>query len=743
MKVVEVRTEQGLRHLQSMWDMLLNQASTNNVFLTWEWAVAWWTSYGDRGTLRLLAAFDEGGVLRGLAPLRVGMSRRFGQSMPVLSFISDGSNDSDYLDLILARGHEDRVLLAFQDYWLDHMRRGAVLSLNEIPSTSSNIPLLRRVAQAQGLVWTESAVPCSTVQLPSTWEQYLAGRRPRFRTKVRSLLRDLEDRPLVRFGCCETHDQVKQMLPILFDLHTRRWATENKPGVFAGSQKRAFYFDLASRALDRGWLRLNWVEWAGKILACQFGLVYSSSYYLLQEGYEPAAEHWNLGIGLRAWTIRESIKEGLCQYDFLGGPMRRHRSDWGAEPKTSLNVALAEPTWKSRLFCLGPGWEKTVRESLRTFVPERILAFLKPREIPNNFAPEGVTVQTSWHVEAIKRAASRFYVQSRLPALTRPLRDQYHFSADAYHHFSWTKRTRRVSRILYYHRVNDHADPFLPAISTTLFDRQMQFLARHHKVVSLPDLLDRLDDTSPEPLLAITLDDGYRDNFENAYPVLQRYGLPATIFLSTGSLDSGEPLWFEELAYALKVTSRAFLDVEIDLPRRFWMRTVNERLAANARIFSLLRGLPESGRQLWLARIRRELGVVDTALMRNRMLTWNHVRQMTGQGILFGGHTVTHPFLSKLTESEVAWEISECKRRIEVETQKPVTYFAYPNGREEDFTQRNKDLLSTFGYHAAVTTIWGVNSESTDRMELRRGGPWEQDADVFASKLDWYQLRNA
>jgi peptidoglycan/xylan/chitin deacetylase (PgdA/CDA1 family) len=122
------------------------------------------------------------------------------------------------------------------------------------------------------------------------------------------------------------------------------------------------------------------------------------------------------------------------------------------------------------------------------------------------------------------------------------------------------------------------------------------------------------------------------------------------------------------------------------------------------------------------------------------MLTWDQVRQMQKHGIDFGGHTVTHPFLSQMSGERVAWEASECKRRIEEETQHFVGHFAYPNGRERDFGTWNKEVVQKAGYHAAVTTIWGPNDSSTDPMELRRGGPWETTPAGFAYKLDWYQL---
>ena len=124
------------------------------------------------------------------------------------------------------------------------------------------------------------------------------------------------------------------------------------------------------------------------------------------------------------------------------------------------------------------------------------------------------------------------------------------------------------------------------------------------------------------------------------------------------------------------------------------------------------------------------------------MLTWDQVRRMKAHGIDFGGHSVTHPFISRLTREQVAWEVTECKHRIEEELQAPVEHFAYPSGREEDFGKWNEQTIRSAGYRAAVTTIWGMNYPSTDRMALRRGGPWEETPAQFAYKLDWYQLVN-
>lgn len=269
----------------------------------------------------------------------------------------------------------------------------------------------------------------------------------------------------------------------------------------------------------------------------------------------------------------------------------------------------------------------------------------------------------------------------------------------------------------------------------------MRFVRKHYTVVSLGDLVDRMAEGSAEPVLAITFDDGYEDNYQCAFPILRRYELPATIFLTTGSVDSRGPLWFEQIALAFKETQSESADLDIDPGQRFLMRTTAERLQCVDRAFGIFRRLPDSERRQLVARTLQQLGASKGG-RDGKMLTWDQVRLMKQHRVDFGGHTVTHPFLSRMPGDRAAWEVGECKRRIEEELQAPVHHFAYPNGREEDFGAWNKDVIRRAGYQAAVTTIWGVNYQSTDPMELRRGGPWETSAAAFAYKLDWYQLVN-
>jgi len=311
MKIGEIRQEAGLDELRPAWDTLLRDSASNTIFLSWEWLTAWWRHYGKPGELRLLTASDENGVLRGIAPLRLQTLRKYGQTYSTLAFVGDGSMDSDYLDFIAASGYEEPVLEAFHRHWMAQPELDGILSINEIPAASPNLPFLHRMAAREGLIWREKNVPCSTVGLPESWEAYLGMLKPRFRTKVRSVLRNLESRPEARFGFCENAEDLERLLPALFDLHTMRWQRDGKPGVFGYPGKRGFYGTLSALLLDRNWLRFSWLEWNGRILACQYGFTYGDKYLQLQEGYEPAAEHWNVGVGLRAWSIREFLKQGV------------------------------------------------------------------------------------------------------------------------------------------------------------------------------------------------------------------------------------------------------------------------------------------------------------------------------------------------------------------------------------------------------------------------------------------------
>jgi peptidoglycan/xylan/chitin deacetylase (PgdA/CDA1 family) len=296
--------------------------------------------------------------------------------------------------------------------------------------------------------------------------------------------------------------------------------------------------------------------------------------------------------------------------------------------------------------------------------------------------------------------------------------------------------------VLAFHRVNDDDDPFMPSLPTTLFAARMEHIARHYTVLTVEDLVERLRQGQvPRQALALTFDDGYRDNLTHAAPILARYGLPATIFLTTGCIGTREILWFDRLALALKTTRQTHLRPAggAELP----LASTAERLRALEAALGHLKGLPDAERRQTLDQLLRELGGGPIDSPKRLMLSWDEVGVLRGLGFSVGAHSVSHPILSRLSPEVARREINDSKAAIERALGTRPRAFAYPNGGAEDVNELTVRLVKEAGFTCAVTTRRGLNTSSTPLLELRRGGPWERHLPTYALKLARYQQTGA
>jgi peptidoglycan/xylan/chitin deacetylase (PgdA/CDA1 family) len=293
--------------------------------------------------------------------------------------------------------------------------------------------------------------------------------------------------------------------------------------------------------------------------------------------------------------------------------------------------------------------------------------------------------------------------------------------------------------ILTFHRVNDENDPFLPAIPTAVFAARMAYIARHYRVLTVEDLVERVrQGTVPRNALALTFDDGYRDNLSHAAPILAQHGLPATIFLATGYIGTPDVPWFDHVALAFKLSRRS----EVTLPgcQSQRLETEGDRLAGLDRAISWLKTLPDEKRRRAVERLVADLNPRGPDRPKRFMLTWEEVDALRGLGFSVGAHTVTHPILSRVTPEQAREEIQGSKDTIERALGVTVRAFAYPNGGPEDYSPTTVRLVQECGFRCAVSTRRGLNGPATPPFELRRGGPWETHLPTFALKLAYYQL---
>jgi peptidoglycan/xylan/chitin deacetylase (PgdA/CDA1 family) len=299
-------------------------------------------------------------------------------------------------------------------------------------------------------------------------------------------------------------------------------------------------------------------------------------------------------------------------------------------------------------------------------------------------------------------------------------------------------RSRPAFQVLTYHRVNDDADPFFPALPTRVFEQHMAYVSRAYRVLTVEDLVERMGRGDlPRHAIAITFDDGYRDTLTHAAPILARLGLPATVFLATGFIGTGEIPWVDRVALALKRTEMR--SMVSPWGEAVGLAEAADRVRALELTLRYLKQLPDESRREVVEILLERLAVPDEAGA-GSMLSWEDVRALRKIGFSIGAHTVEHPILSRIDGARAWAEIVGSRDSIAAECGDVPRAFAYPNGRTEDYTAAVVDLVRRAGFTCAVTTRFGVNGPGTNPWELRRGGPWERDLPTFATKLAWYRI---
>ncbi len=280
--------------------------------------------------------------------------------------------------------------------------------------------------------------------------------------------------------------------------------------------------------------------------------------------------------------------------------------------------------------------------------------------------------------------------------------------------------------ILNYHRVLPQDDPFaVDAISVRDFQKQVKMICKNFRMMSLTEAVKSLREGKMDRYsVCLTFDDGYRDNYDHAFPVLAHYDVPATIFLTTDFINEPKLLWHDHVLLAFKNSSRTqFNYKELDLNALSLESTVERRTVA-FRVLEKLKAFSPSERDALIDSIKDHLAVKESTKER-LMLRWSEIAEMAASGISFGAHTQTHPILSTLNDAEVHDEILGSKQAIEHHLGSKVTSFAYPNGRSGDYDHRAIKILKSTGFECAVTTTPTLNRPGSPLFELGRQAPWE------------------
>jgi CelD/BcsL family acetyltransferase involved in cellulose biosynthesis len=372
MQVVRYSSLDQLAPWAADWDRLSREVP----FRGWAWMTSWWLNYGVRGSgtpkeLFVLGVFDGDGRLAGLAPWYVQKSSSQGR---VVRFLGSGEVCSDYLSLLCEPAREEPVAEALAE-WLtqatsgSHADRWDLLSWTGVDAGDRPIRLLAdRLREHRHAVHCRPGPNCWRIELPASWDDYLATLSKDHRKQLRRTERDYLAGGRAALRTVERKSDLEKAIEILVDLHERRRSELNESGRFRCERFAAFHREVMPRLLEAGRLHLHWVELDDAPAAAEYQLVGGGVVYAYQAGIEPDLRQHSPGRLAHMLTIRRAIESGLHGFDFLRGD-EPYKAHWRAHARGSVEIRVVPAHFSARLrhgvWLAGSGVKRWLKDGLR------------------------------------------------------------------------------------------------------------------------------------------------------------------------------------------------------------------------------------------------------------------------------------------------------------------------------------------------------------------------------------------
>jgi peptidoglycan/xylan/chitin deacetylase (PgdA/CDA1 family) len=287
--------------------------------------------------------------------------------------------------------------------------------------------------------------------------------------------------------------------------------------------------------------------------------------------------------------------------------------------------------------------------------------------------------------------------------------------------------------ILTFHRISERGAPCMLddcVVNATRdeFDRQMATVQRYFEPVGIDDLVRYAEGgTLPRNAILITFDDGYRDNYELALPVLQRRGMKAVFFVATSYISERRLFWWDRVNYLVKSSKRSSLELAYPVPLRL---DTSDAQARRAAITSLLR-VVKSARSLDLPKLLDELQRatgsdwstdLERQLADEHLMSWHQVRALRAAGMEVQSHTRTHRVLQTLEDAQILDELRGSREDLERELGEPISAISYPVGYGIADRAFIREALTQAGYKIAFKNAGGVQwvTDKLDRFQVDR-----------------------
>ncbi|HEY2434196.1 MAG TPA: polysaccharide deacetylase family protein [Vicinamibacterales bacterium] len=288
--------------------------------------------------------------------------------------------------------------------------------------------------------------------------------------------------------------------------------------------------------------------------------------------------------------------------------------------------------------------------------------------------------------------------------------------------------TPRRLLVLNYHRLAQNAadecehDGDVVSAFADDFSRQVRHLNKRFDVVTLDEAIAIAEGTLSHRGTAVllTFDDGYRDCYTIAFPILRAEGAPATFFLVSSMVGSTRLPWWDQIATAIKQSTAANLTLRYPVAVDFSL--AGNRLAAIRSTIRLYKSPQTQDSSRFLLELFERCNVSPPSESTDRLfLDWDEAAEMLAGGMDFGSHTHSHPLLSKLSFAEQVRELSLSRALLSDHLKTAIDVLAYPVGSVDAFNRDTHRALAQSGYRAAFSYYGGLNVPGqSPRYDLKR-----------------------
>lgn len=270
------------------------------------------------------------------------------------------------------------------------------------------------------------------------------------------------------------------------------------------------------------------------------------------------------------------------------------------------------------------------------------------------------------------------------------------------------------------------ADPQLLCVSPEHFAEQLNIISRNYTPLSLTELSEALRKKKvPNNAIVLTFDDGYVDNLVYAKPLLEQYKIPATIFVTTGLIDTNQEPWWDEIE---RIVS---LDPSWDVTQG----AHNEEQKRYINLHKKLKPLDEESREKLLTKLANEASVPRSHRRYYRIVNAQELKELSQSPYIeIGSHTITHPELAQQTPERQKYEIFESNKTLENILGKSIISFSYPFGTKEDIGPRALEIVKQ-NYQIATANFPGYITKKSNRFLLTRNLVRNWNGTVFHNKL--------